>query len=111
MLPAAQRLSSSEVADVFKHGTWIRGTEASLRVSPNTSNEPPRFGVVVGKKIAHGAVSRNRLRRAGYRCRADVLDRVEPGTRGVLVIQSSEPKDLCAVIFSLLGEAGVMLNG
>ena len=50
---------------VYRHGTTIRGHDATLIFCPNTRHYQ-RFAVVISKKVCKTAVGRNRIRRRFY---------------------------------------------
>lgn len=70
MLAKSRRLNASEVRDIIKKGTPRRAGHLAARVV--TSEAPLRAAAVVSKKVAKGAVERNRLRRALYRALREV---------------------------------------
>ncbi len=81
MLAKSRRLSASEVRDILKKGAPRRAGHLSARVVSGPS--PLRAAAVVSKKVAKGAVERNRLRRALYRA----LREVDGGGCAVIFIQ------------------------
>jgi len=65
MLPKRRRLSAAEVRNIITAGRSGRAGFLSVKHIPST--QLLRAAVVVSKKVARGAVERNRLRRAVYR--------------------------------------------
>lgn len=63
MLPKTKRLTSEEVRHVIKTGKVVRVGAVSARYTGGTA---AKAAVVVSKKVALSAVTRNRLRRLGY---------------------------------------------
>lgn len=70
MLKKSRRLTASEVRDVIATGAPRRAGHLSMRVVDGPA--PLRAAAVVSKKVAKGAVVRNRLRRALYRALKEV---------------------------------------
>lgn len=69
MLPKTKRLTATEVREVLKLGSVIRAGAVSARYTKAPAALPAQAGkaaVVVSKKVARLAVTRNRLRRLGY---------------------------------------------
>ncbi|MBP7770514.1 MAG: ribonuclease P protein component [Candidatus Pacebacteria bacterium] len=83
MLPKRSRLSAADVRQVIKAGRSARGAGISAKYEPASS---PQVAVVISKKVAHGAVERNRLRRLVYRSLPATL----PRARVVLFVQSAK---------------------
>lgn len=82
MLPKRSRLTAQEVRDVMKAGRSARVLGLSAKIMPAAS---PKIAVVISKKVAPGAVERNRLRRLVYRSLPPPL----PRARVVLFVQSA----------------------
>jgi ribonuclease P protein component len=83
MLPKRSRLSAAEVRQVMKTGRSARGAGISAKFEAAPS---PQVAVVISKKVAPGAVERNRLRRLVYRSLSAPL----PSARVVLFVQSAK---------------------
>ena len=83
MLPKRSRLSAAEVRQVIKTGRSARGAGISAKYEAASF---PKAAVVISKKVAHGAVERNRLRRLVYRSIPSPL----PPARMVLFVQSAQ---------------------
>lgn len=66
MLKKGARLRAAEVEDALRRGKPLRGRYLSAKVLQNSSGTM-RYAAVVQKKLAKGAVGRNRARRALYR--------------------------------------------
>ena len=64
MLPRRNRLSRREFTRVAQSRMVVGGELGSLRAA--LFPDPPRFSVVISKKVAKSAVARNRLRRRIY---------------------------------------------
>jgi len=88
MLPKTQRLRAHEVRSIIANGRSVRATHLSARYIPGTQGL--RAAVVVSKKLAHGAVERNRVRRAVYRA----LRRHRATGTTVLFVQKIPPTPL-----------------
>jgi len=63
MPPQASRLSRKEFNQVFRLGRRSNLLVATLIINPSPS---PKLSVVVGKKVARLAHTRNRIRRQAY---------------------------------------------
>lgn len=83
MLPKTRRLSAAEVRQVMKTGRPARVAGVSAKYEAAAS---PQVAVVISKKVAPGAVERNRLRRLVYRSLPSPL----PKARMVLFVQSAK---------------------
>ncbi len=94
MLPKRSRLSAEEVREVLAKGSGRRGRILSLKIV--SGGAPFRSAVVISKKVAKTAVTRNRVRRAVY----SVLQRVSlpPTGRAILFVQSIPKEGLAAAI-------------
>lgn len=77
MLPRSKRLRAEEVAAVLRVGKSVRAGSVSAKYTPATG--AGRAAIVVSKKVARLAVTRNKLRRAGYQA-------LPPLPRGVHVV-------------------------
>jgi ribonuclease P protein component len=75
-------MSASEVRSLIKSGRSVRAEGISAKYEASTK---PQVAVVVSKKVAPGAVERNRLRRLVYRHLPTPL----PRARVVLFVQSA----------------------
>lgn len=82
MLPKRARMSAIEVREVIKTGRSARVASLSAKYQASTT---PKVAVVISKKVASGAVERNRLRRMVYRSLPAPL----PHARVVLFVQSA----------------------
>lgn len=82
MLAKRARLGAKEVREVIKTGRSARVVGLSAKYEASTT---PQMAVVISKKVAKGAVERNRLRRMVYRNLPSPLPRV----RMVLFVQSA----------------------
>jgi ribonuclease P protein component len=80
MLPASQRLSRVEFSTVFKNGRRFHSEHFTLVYDPTF---PTKASVVVSKKVAKLAVTRNLLRRLAY---ATVRSFFIPATSGGLIV-------------------------
>lgn len=83
MLAKRVRLSAAEVREVIRTGKSARGTGISAKYVAATG---PKVAVVISKKVAKGAVERNRLRRLVYRHLPAPL----PPAHMVLFVQSAK---------------------
>ena len=96
MLPKSRRLSAREVSAVLKAGKSRRAGGVSVKYLPSPRG---KAAMVVSKKVARLAVTRNRLRRAGYAALPSAL----PPVHAVFFIQQREFKkedilSLCSML-------------
>lgn len=75
-------MSATEVREVMKTGRSARVPSLSAKY---VASPTPKVAVVISKKVAPGAVERNRLRRMVYRSLPTPL----PKARVVLFVQSA----------------------
>ncbi|MCX6819915.1 MAG: ribonuclease P protein component [Candidatus Adlerbacteria bacterium] len=92
MLPKRRRLSAAEVRNIITAGRSGRAGFLSVKHIPST--QQLRAAVVVSKKVARGAVERNRLRRAVYRALVPFLS-----TGDVVIFVQKVPTAPLAPIF------------
>lgn len=90
MLSAKRRLRSSEVAEVIRRGTSVRGEFVSLKALRGGSGM--RAAAVIGKSLAKKAVARNSARRALYGALAGLP--VHPNAKIVFFIVKIPPAPL-----------------
>ena len=101
MLPKHRRLTALQVREVLKEGYGRRATYLSMRLQ--ASKVPLKGSAVASKKVAPGAVERNRLRRAVYRAlrspTLSVLGHSVLNARGsaVIFVQKIPKEDLSGV--------------
>lgn len=77
MLPKGRRLRAAEVTAILREGKSLRATSVSAKYRSYTG--PGRAAIVVSKKVARLATTRNKLRRTGYQA-------LPPLPRGVQII-------------------------
>lgn len=96
MLHKRARLSATEVAEVLQKGRGQRAQILSLKFQATSA--PFKCAVVVSKKVARSAVTRNSLRRAVYRA---LRETSLPATgRAILFVQSVPPENRAAIFAS-----------
>ncbi len=66
MFPKRQRISKGTFAKTTQNGRRVTGTYLTVTKNNIQQNEPSRFAVVVLKKVAAKAVTRNLIRRRVY---------------------------------------------
>lgn len=96
MLPKTKRLTATEVREVLKLGSVVRAGAVSARY---TKAPAAKAAVVVSKKVARLAVTRNRLRRLGY----SALTTLPARTHLVVFIHNKEvtPADIAQLCSKL----------
>lgn len=111
MLPRSHRLSHSDIADVVSGGKTFHGPHFSVRVLFVPERQRSGAAAVVPKKVAKGAVKRNRLRR---RVSAAIADLLPGGPKDVLVVvfakhgaSEQEPAEIRKELHTLLQKAGI----
>jgi ribonuclease P protein component len=91
--PRRGRLSRSGDFDrVFRHGRSHAGRELVLYVFPRGTEEPPRLGLSVSRKVG-GAVDRNRVKRLLREAFALERSKLPPGS-DVVIVARTEAKAL-----------------
>lgn len=80
MLPRSHRITDgADYRAVMRQGARCGGTVTVTYLLSARSEGPPRFGVIVSRRVGK-AVVRNRVRRRISAACADMLPRVRPGT-------------------------------
>ncbi len=97
---------------VYRHGRSVRGKLVSLTFMPNARGKT-RLAVVVSKKVAKSAVSRNRIRRRVYAAIQPLLPELTGPLDAIFTIYSPEVlavdfKDLTQTVRSLLTDARML---
>lgn len=96
MLPKQARLTTMEVKKVLTVGRGKRGTLLSIK----TLSSPPPFrcAVIVSKKIAKNAVTRNRVRRGVY----EALSKSSlPQSGHAILFVQAVPRERVTAVFML----------
>lgn len=115
MLPRSRRVptSSFQSKDPSKlQSKSFHGSFFSIRANRSTEPFPSRFAIIVSKKVAKSAVSRNKIRRRLYEAVKTVIRDVKPGF--VILIypkkeaQTMDFRDLCKNVRDLLAEARIL---
>ena len=96
---------------LHRNGKTVRGKMMSVRFTPNTKRQNPRFAVVVSKKVYKSAVKRNRIRRRIYEIIRNYIGEKPPVIDIAIMVYAPEvlnlPHDeLKTQIEFLLKEAG-----
>ena len=102
MLPKTNRLTKSrEIHGVLRKGQGIRRKSLLLKIETQPKSSPPRFAVVVGRKVSKKATVRNRIKR---QIRAALRHELG-GIKGVRCVVVALPgsailsfKDICEII-------------
>ncbi|HEY4476024.1 MAG TPA: ribonuclease P protein component [Candidatus Paceibacterota bacterium] len=102
MLPKTNRLTKSrEIHGVLRKGQGIRRKSLLLKIETQPKSSPPRFAVVVGRKVSKKATVRNKIRRRIL----EALRRELGGIKGVRCVVVALPgsailsfKDICEII-------------
>ena len=102
MLPKTNRLTKSrEIQGVLRKGQGIRRKSLLLKIETQPKSSPPRFAVVVGRKVSKKATVRNKIRRRIL----EALRRELGGIKGVRCVVVALPgsailsfKDICEII-------------
>lgn len=96
MLPKKNRANKNKVDRVFKEGKFINSSILSFKFTLNNPHKTPQISVVVPKSVFKLAVSRNSLRRLGYRALKNHLALFPAGIEGVLMFKRAT-KDILAI--------------
>lgn len=112
MLRRSYRLKDRrDVARVYSKGRTTRASNLTVKVA-HTQTEHIRVAVVVSKKVAKSAPTRNRIRRRIYEVVRTNIDHIKPGTDMLISVFSDEfaampSAGLVEVVKTLLSRAGV----
>lgn len=88
MLPSSHRVRTSEFKNIFKKGRFFAGRILNLTVIEDKSfSKNSKFSFSVSKKVAKGAVLRNKLRHRGYSAIKEFLEGIQPGFLCVFVFK------------------------
>lgn len=97
---------------VYANGRPVRGRLFTIKSVGNVRRRDTRIAVVVSKKVAKGAVVRNRIRRRLYEVFRERLGQLPPNADIVCIVGSAEVAtishdELAGALDSLLKEAGL----
>lgn len=81
MLPKNKRISKDSFKTILQKGTSYHTENFTLRVLPS---EKEGFAVLVSKKVAKGAVDRNRIRRRVYSVLRDSLLHIKAKSKNIV---------------------------
>ena len=79
----------NHVNRVYKQGRSVRGEAISLKYRLDPADSDIRIAVVVSKKVAKSAVSRNRIRRRVFEVIREQVETLPPGFEGVFGVFDS----------------------
>lgn len=96
MLPKKNRANKNKVERVFKEGKFINSPFFSFKFVLNTGSGNRQISVVVPKSVSKLAVSRNKLRRLGYKALEKHLALFPVGIEGVLMFKKKN-EDILAI--------------
>ena len=91
MLKKINRLTAEEFKKLGKPSRMLHSVFFSVRLHP-TQHKQPKFAVVVSKKIAPTAVTRNLLRRRFYELSSENIGAVSSGTAVVIFVKKEANK-------------------
>lgn len=97
---------------VYANGRPVRGRLFTIKSTSNSRRHETRIAVVVSKKVAKGAVVRNRIRRRLYESFRERLDQLPANADIVCIVGSAEVattsyEELTTALDQLLSEAGL----
>lgn len=96
MLPKKNRANKNKVERVFKEGKFINSPFFSFKFVLNKLSRTRQISVVVPKSVSKLAVSRNKLRRLGYKSLEQHLPLFPIGIEGVLMFKKPN-EDVLAI--------------
>ncbi len=116
MLSQSRRIPRELFGDLGRTGRSRHSELFTLVYSPFPGpTTPTRFAVSVSKKVARGAVDRNRLRRRGYAALKEVIFDIRPGYKVLLYAKkpllNASFDEYREDIYSLLGQAQLLISG
>lgn len=88
-LSKKNRLGAGEIADIFKHGTSVHGPHTTLRFV-RTGKSGRAIVPIVPKSVSVSAVKRNRIRRVILEELRGMIERVQDGVFGVVLIKNKD---------------------
>lgn len=115
MLPKRNRVNSELFQYIYENGSRVDGTFLYLRFTIKDTEAPPRFSVVVPKKIIKKAVDRNKVKRRAVRVLEHLIKNVSDGTVGIFFFKEDviniPSEEIGGEIKDLLQKAGVIRSG
>ena len=100
MLPRPNRLTKSkEIQGVLRRGEGVKRKSLLLKIGVPTS--PPKFAVVVGRKVSKKATVRNKVRRRIREALRQELRTIKKGSYVVLALPGSATlgfQDICEAL-------------
>ena len=104
MLPRPNRLTKSkEIQGVLRRGEGVKRKSLLLKIGVPTS--PPKFAVVVGRKVSKKATVRNKVRRRIREALRQELRTIKKGSYVVLALPGSATlgfQDICEALHQAL---------
>ncbi|MEI7709258.1 MAG: ribonuclease P protein component [bacterium] len=89
MLPKKNRVSSKEVEDIFKRGSYLNSPSLTFKYIRNNAKEA-KISFIAPKSVAKLAVKRNLLRRRGYDAIKKNSDLFPSDLVGVFIYKKSQ---------------------
>ena len=87
MLYKKNRVSKKEVDEIFKNGSFINTSNLTFKfILKNTENKP-KISFIAPKSISKKAITRNKLRRIGYRALKNYINQFPVGLIGVFIFK------------------------
>lgn len=110
MLPSSKRLTIPLFKEVIDKGRSLHSDFFIIRLLKSSGQS--RFSVSVPKKVAKGAIERNKIRRRAYSVIAAIYSKAKSGIHGVLVAKSPVSKadfqDILSDIESFFVKTGLL---
>lgn len=125
MLPKQNRLPTKEIKRIFKEGKNFKSRFLLLKLAPESleaqeaceaeeARNPPQFTVVVPMKVSKKATKRNRIKRLIRESLRKKIDKVEPGTNGIIMglphIIDKNYKEIDEEVKNLLNKSGISIS-
>ncbi|KKR13862.1 MAG: Ribonuclease P protein component [Candidatus Woesebacteria bacterium GW2011_GWA1_39_21b] len=114
MLSKSRRIEKSDLAELIRSGRSFQSPLFTIRAFKTTDQKPSRLAVVVAKKTAPKAVTRNFLKRRLKYALVKRLAEIKPGFCIAFWLKQDlsqiKYQDFEQKVFELLGEANLLLT-
>lgn len=115
MLSSKRRVRKTAFSEILNRGSYGASSFFSIRFTRSSQQkaaEDSVFAVVVSKKVAASAVSRNKIKRKCYHVLRDLMPRVKKSYKIVFFakkgVEKLSFKDFSENVFSTLSKAGLL---
>lgn len=109
-LPKKNRLGAKAIADIFKRGISVQGPHVTLRFV-RTRKAGRAVVPIVPKSVSLSAVKRNRIRRIVLEELRGLIEKVQEGVFGVVLLKKTEipsRDDIRREVLALLEKSAIV---